>query len=50
MFISFVIVELSLAMLVSISKNNGSIKLGFRSVTLIIATGVLMLLSIILYI
>lgn len=48
MFISFVIVELSLAMLVSISKNNGSIKLGFRSVILIIATGVLMLLSIIL--
>jgi len=48
MFISFEIVLLSLAMLVSISKNNGSIKLGFRSVILIIATGVLMLLSIIL--
>jgi len=51
MFISFMIVELSLVMLVHVSKNNGPIKLESRDVLLIVVTGTLILLSIaILYI
>jgi formate hydrogenlyase subunit 3/multisubunit Na+/H+ antiporter MnhD subunit len=51
MFISFMIVELSLVMLVHVSKNDGPIKLESRDVLLIVVTGTLILLSIaILYI